>query len=75
MSEVLARVRYLRAPYGSRPWSAELDGQPLSGLPVRIDHPDLGPTVIMGPRYWRTKREAVAAVKALMADLESRACR
>jgi hypothetical protein len=70
VSELRKRIRYVRSPYGSLPWGAEVDGQPVSGLPQRIEHPDLGPTTIMGACRWRTKREAVAAIEARLLALE-----
>lgn len=67
---LLRRVEYRRGS-GSYPWSATVDGLAVAGPAQRVDHPFLGSTVIMGARYWRTKREAVAAVRAAILELEA----
>lgn len=70
LADLAARVRYVRAAYGTRPWRAELNGVTLSAPPRVIDHPDLGRTVVMGARCFKTRREAQAAIAALFASLE-----
>lgn len=71
LCEIAERVRYWREPCGAYPWWAELDGNMISGPPEVIDHPKHGLTVVMGKRRFKTRRQARAAVAALLAMLES----
>ncbi len=58
--------------YGSNPWAIihTPSGAEVSGPAETIDHPNLGPTLINGPRYFPRKRDARAALDKLRAHVE-----
>jgi hypothetical protein len=60
----------IRASYGSHPWRAvhrETGDIWSSVVPQRFDHPGLGVMPLTGVRFFRTKRECVASLRADLA--------
>ena len=69
----LTKIPYRHSTYGSNQW-AVLDtetGEDASGLPQVIDHPDLGKTEGMGPKYFARKKDAQASIDEVLSQKES----
>lgn len=74
MKTFLAQFTITKAASGSLPWSAihAETGSYFDSLPERFEHPGIGWTVTMGGRYFKTKRELVAAIERYGAYIKNR---
>lgn len=56
--EFVKRVTFAKDGNSSNPWTARWGGRQLEAENETFDHPDLGKTVVIGGRFFKTKREA-----------------